>query len=207
MKRIRAISSICVLVLFLAAPAAGAAGSEGREPGRDYAADLTGRLWHASPVLGSSWSDRLLMEADGTFIYAASGMDGETRERFISGTWSINPDRALTLSRAVTLIWTGGKILLASGSIGTATEIANARVTETQHRPAAEIAIRVEKPVYDEEYPHPWSVVFSGGDFLRGGRWWKYEMEEDARDLRDDYAAARREAGNAAGRKQQEEKF
>ena len=153
------------------------------------AADVIG-LWHGMPSLGSMWSSRLLLDADGTFIYAQSLMDGETRERFVSGTWSVDPDGVLTLSRAVRLSWPGGEVLTASGSIGTATEIVNARVTETRHRPAAEIVMRVEKPVYDEEYPHPWSVVFSGGAFLRGGRWWKYEMEEDARDLRGEYAAA-----------------
>jgi hypothetical protein len=140
------------------------------------------------------WSDRLLLAPGGTFIYAQSLMDGETRERYIGGKYGITSDGKLTLSREVTLRWTGGKTVPATGSIGTKTEIVGARMTETRHEPPVITVMRVQHPIYDEEYPHPWSVVFSGGDFLWGGRWWKYETEEDARDLRGEYAAALRSA-------------
>jgi hypothetical protein len=157
-------------------------------------------LWHHMPVLGSMWSDRLLLEEGGTFIYAQSLMDGETRERFIGGTYSVSPDGELTLSREVTISWEGGESVPATGSIGTKTEIAGYRVSETRSEPPREIVTRVEKPVYDEEYPHPWSVVFSGGDFIDKGRWWKYETEEDLSDLREEYAAALRQAASGGGR-------
>ena len=51
-------------------------------------ADYVG-LWHASPVMPSGYTQRLALNADASFIWAASQMDGQERTRFCSGTWSV----------------------------------------------------------------------------------------------------------------------
>ena len=66
-------------------------------------------LWHASPVVGSGFSERLELNANGTFYWAENEMDGVSRERFSSGTWSIN-NGVLTLSVTEKLAWEGGAL-------------------------------------------------------------------------------------------------
>jgi len=46
-------------------------------------------LWHASPAVGSGFSERLALNDDNTFLWAASQMDGMERARFRSGTWAV----------------------------------------------------------------------------------------------------------------------
>ena len=66
-------------------------------------------LWQDSPVVGSGYSERLMLYADGTFHMATSQMDGLTRERFRSGTWSIE-DGMLKFTVTDRLLWAGGAI-------------------------------------------------------------------------------------------------
>jgi hypothetical protein len=71
------------------ANAAGDPGEGADSPVPDEAAPYVG-LWHASPVLGSGWSERYLLCYDGTFLWIASQMDGEARTRYVYGTWSVS---------------------------------------------------------------------------------------------------------------------
>lgn len=43
--------------------------------------------WHASPVLGSGFSQRFLFLADGTFYFSANQMKMSDRVRYMDGTW------------------------------------------------------------------------------------------------------------------------
>jgi len=66
-------------------------------------------LWQASPVVGSGYAERLALNADGTFYRAESQMDGLTRERFSSGTWTVD-NGVLKLAITERLVWEGGTV-------------------------------------------------------------------------------------------------
>ena len=165
--------------------------------GRDFRSELVGGMWHASPMLGSGWSQRLSF-LDSTFIYAASEMDGETRERFISGEWSVSSDGLLTLSCHVALKWEGGEVVSAAGSMGTEKEIINAVLVKVKYDPAKKIEIRVGDYVYDDSTPRPWKICLPDSGAIWGGSgwWWKYEGDWDLDELRESYENANSETLN-----------
>jgi len=182
---------LCMLVLFPACGADAAVDPTGKA--RDFRSELIGGMWHASYVLGSGWSSRLCFLDDSTFIYAANEMDGETRERFITGGWSVNADGLLTLSCSEVLRWDGGEVVPATASTATATEIINAELVKFEYYPVLEIEIRVGDYVYDDSTPHPWKICLPDGGAIWGGEgwWWKYEGEWDLNDLRESYERAK----------------
>ena len=75
-------------------------------------ADDTGYagLWQASPVVGSGYSRRLALNADGSFYFAESEMDSMKRERFRRGTWSTD-GATLTLNVAERILRAGGDVV------------------------------------------------------------------------------------------------
>lgn len=162
---------------------------------RDFRSELTGGMWHASPMLGSGWSNRLGFWEDATFIYAANQMDGMTRERYIKGEWSINPDGLLTLNCREILKWEGGEIVPAVGSTGTETEIINATFVKVKNDQAKTIEIRAGDYVNDDSTPHPWKICLQDNGAIWGGDgwFWKYEGDWDLEELRNEYKIA--EAG------------
>jgi hypothetical protein len=164
---------------------------------RDFRSELTGGMWHASPVLGSGWSKRLGFLNDSTFIYTASEMDGETRERFITGEWSVSSDGLLTLVCRETLKWESGEVVPATGSTGTEKEIINAVLVRVKYDPV-KIEIRLGDYVYDESTPHPWKIRLPDSGAIWGGDgwWWKYEGDWDLDNLRDSYESADSKAVN-----------
>ena|GEM_PF-7081467 len=185
---------ICVLFLMLALliPNECAAGSP-KESGEERDSRLTGGMWHASPVLGSGWSQRLCFLEDSTFIYAANEMDGETRERFITGEWSVNSDGLLTLVCREVLRWEGGEVVPATASTATATEIINASMVKIEYEPAKTIEIQIGDYIYDDSTPRPWKIHLPDEGAIWGGDgwWWKYEGEWDLNNLRESYSKTR----------------
>ena len=163
---------------------------------RDFRTELGGGMWHASPMLGSGWSQRLGLLDDSTFIYAASEMDGETRERYISGEWSVSPEGQLTLFCRVALKWEGGEVVTSMGSTGTETEIINADMVKVVYEPVKRIEIRIGDYVYVDSTPRPWKICLPDGGAIWGGNgwWWKYEGVFDLEDLCDDYKNAKAKA-------------
>ena len=163
---------------------------------RDFRSELTGGMWHASPVLGSGWSSRLGLMDDSTFIYAASEMDGETRERFISGEWRVSSDGLLTLFCLEVLKWEGGEVVPAMASTGTETEIINAALVKAKYDPAKTIEIRVGDYVHDDSTPRSLKICLPDGGAIWGGDgwWWKYEGDWDLEELRNNYKRANTEA-------------
>ncbi|MCL1876335.1 MAG: hypothetical protein FWF87_08780 [Synergistaceae bacterium] len=191
MKKIFLTTIICAAIFSIFLVNASGAFAAG-EKTRDYRNELTGGMWHASPVLGSGWSNRLGLWEDNTFIYAANQMDGMTRERFIAGEWSINPDGLLTLSCRETLKLEGGEVVSAMGSTFSETEIINATLVKVKHDPTKTIEIRVGDYVHDDSTPHPWKISLPDDGAIWGGDgwFWKYEGDWDLEELRNEYKMA-----------------
>lgn len=156
---------------------------------RDFRSELVGGMWHSSPSLGSGWSQRLGFLDDSTFIYAASEMDGESRERFITGEWSLNAEGLLTLNCREALKWEGGEVVPAMGSTGTKTEIIKADLRKVKFDPVKKIEIHIGDYIYDDSTPRPWKISLpDGGAIWSGdGWWWKYEGDKDLENLDNDY--------------------
>ena len=95
-------------------------------------------LWHAAPAVGSGFSERLALNEDNTFLWAASQMDGLERTRFRFGTWAVeNGKLALTTEEEVR--WEGGNEGPAEGSWATDTVIEDADIVlVVQTEPAVE---------------------------------------------------------------------
>ena len=152
---------------------------------RDYRSELVGSVWHRSDVLGSGWAERFLLMQDNSFIYAASEMDGETRTRFIRGTWSIS-DGYLVFNFQKARVLEGGQTIPATGSIGTVLEIINAKLVDKTYAPAEQHRILIGNYIYSADMPHPWSINFETSDPLFDGWWYKYEGQYDYDQLVED---------------------
>ena len=187
MKKLFVIALLFCLAIEMSAFAAGE-----KSEVRDFRSELTGGMWHASPVLGSGWSSRLGFLEDDTFIYATNQMDGMTRERYIAGEWSINQDGLLTLHCRETLKWEGGEVAPAIGSTATETEIINATLVKVKHDTAKVIEIHVGDYVHDDSTPRPWKICLPDGGAVWGGDgwFWKYEGDWDLEELNNEYKIA-----------------
>ena len=139
--------------------------------GRDYYDELTGCLWHASPVLGSDWASRLALFGDYTFIYSENLMDEDAYVRYITGAWGVSDDGVLTLYYYEALKWEG-------------------KFVKETYKPPEKHEILIGNYVYNENEPHQWSVCFETHDSILYGWWWKYENQLDIKDLLMDYAKA-----------------
>ena len=168
-----------------------AAISEDNANKRDFRKELTGGMWHASPELGHGWSERLGLYNDSTFIYAAAELNGETRDLFIKGEWSVSSEGLLTLTCREVLKLEGGKVVSSQGLIETDTEIIDAKLVKTKYDPLRSIEIRVGEYVQDDndETPHPWKIILSDGGAIWGGDrwWWKYKGADNLDELLDSY--------------------
>ena len=175
--------ALCLPLLTMAALAAEPAAGEGSPPDAlAYAG-----LWHASPALGSGFSTRLALNADSTFLWAASEMDGLERARFRSGTWTAEHG-TLRLVVEEEVRWEGGREVPASGSMATETEIVGAEVVIHQlNAPAAEEYElgQVEK---DAEVIEKRTVA------IGGIRYWELAHPMDLETLRDDFTAIKEQA-------------
>jgi hypothetical protein len=163
---------------------------------RDYHSELVGGIWHASPVLGSGWSNRLAFLDDFTFIYAASEMDGVTRERFFEGDWTVSPDGLLKMHFRKAIALEGGEVVPATGSIGTAMEIVGAVMFKGVYDWENIVEIRIGDYVFDDSTPHPRKICLPADNTLWGGDgwWWKYDGKNDLEDLINAYTKADTEA-------------
>jgi hypothetical protein len=193
---------LSVILCFGVCAAAAEAALTGKEK-RDYRAELGGGMWHASPVLGSGWSNRLAFLEEGVFVYAASTMDGESRERFIAGEWTVSEGGTLTLLIIEVLRWEGGRIAPPGPSMGTKTEIADAEIVREGYDPPRKAKVAVGEYVYDDSTPRPWKIRLPDGGAIWGGDgwWWKYEGDSAIGDLLHDYRHAAAEAALAQRKK------
>jgi hypothetical protein len=199
MKKLTVIILCVLMLVMLSVCCTEAAPNEGEV--RNFRSELTGGMWHASPVLGSGWSNRLGFLDDNTFIYSASEMDGQTRERFIAGEWGVSSDGLLTLFCREALKWEGGEIVPATASTGTDIEIINADLIKVKYNPAKRIEIQIGDYIYDDDTPRPWKINLRDADAMWGGDgwWWKYEGDWDLNDLLDSYKSANSKAADSSG--------
>ena len=111
-------------------------------------------LWHNSPVVGSGFSERLLLEKEYSFVWFASQMDGMQRVRARSGYWKVTGGK-LELYATEEIRWEGGRVVPAFASWGTDEVIEDARlVSETLLEPLLLIydisEITIDKEVLDK---------------------------------------------------------
>ena len=132
--------------------------------------------WQDSPVVGSEYSERLALYADGTFYMGTSQMDGITRERFRCGTWSIE-DGMLKLAVAERILWAGGAI-----------EQDPAWVTEVISDPEVVLVNKPDNLEYELSAATTDTQVNGKRTFTAGDKqYWELADEPDS--LRNDYEA------------------
>ena len=110
------------------------------------------RMWHASQVLGSGWNERFALYPDGSFIWGASQMDGESTIRFLAGTWDVK-DGQLYLNSELIIGWEGGELVENTGIASYA---------------SANVLLDPETIIYQVEYPLVLSVSAITTDNERG---------------------------------------
>jgi hypothetical protein len=103
---------------------------------------LTG-FWHGSASVGSGYSERYLLEDDGTFIYRENSMDGSARLEELSGSWSLDGGHlVLTADSAVFLV--GGEPVEPYASFGSDYVIENGVSTPSPIEPPLVLRLPVE---------------------------------------------------------------
>lgn len=143
-------------------------------------------LWHESPVVPSGFAQRLALNADHSFIWAASQMDGQERTRFSSGSWSVANGKLL-LTATEEIRWEGGREVPAFDSWGTDTVIMDADIVVSKLAKTTEYAIScvtTDSEVFDKR------TVTIGGL-----RFWELDHPLDMETLKEDYSAAKADAG------------
>ncbi|MDR0818678.1 MAG: S-layer homology domain-containing protein [Oscillospiraceae bacterium] len=121
-------------------------------------------LWHGSPVLGSGWAERLLLEENGIFYWAESQYDETSRTRFKTGAWSIEGN-TLTLSVTDYLYRDNGKV-----------------TWEILHRVPKIETYSLDGLWYDAE-------TYKNTALIGGEQFWLYSGAQDFKDIKDDYDA------------------
>jgi len=145
-------------------------------------ADYTG-LWHASPVVGSGYSERLALNADRTFLWAASQMDGQERTRFRSGVWTADGGR-LKLTTNEEIRWEGGREVPAYASWGTDTVIEDARNVLVKLTESAEY--KISPITVDTEVLGKRTVTIGGVQY------WEMAGPIDLETMYEDYTASKK---------------
>lgn len=144
-------------------------------------------LWHSSPSLGSGFSERLLLSADQTFLWAASQMDGLERTRFRSGTWTVG-NGCLNLTTEEEICLEGGTEVPAYGSFSTDTVIEGADVVLcTLTEPAAK-EYELSPVTTDQEVLDKRTLT------INEVQYWQLAHPTDLETLHSDYAALRQQA-------------
>lgn len=106
--------------------------------------------WHASPVVGSGFSERYDFKPDGTFIYGCSEMNSLERTRYTEGYWYVDNGK-LTLEVTSRIIWAGGETV-ESAIYMSGSEIVDYEVIyEALDKPEI-IAYDISSPEYNMEY-------------------------------------------------------
>ena len=138
-------------------------------------------LWHASPVVGSGFSARLALNADHTFLWLTSQMDGLERVRARSGTWAAEND-VLRLTTEEEVCWIGGREEPADGSWGTDKVIVDAETV-------------VNKPAEPQTEEYELGLVTTDAEVLDkrmvtigGVQYWELAHPLDVEQLYSDYA-------------------
>jgi hypothetical protein len=67
-------------------------------------------VWHASPGVGSGFSERFALYSDGIFVWAANDMDGISRTRYLAGCWDVAGGQLL-LTTTMAVSWEGGEVV------------------------------------------------------------------------------------------------
>ena len=151
-------------------------------------------LWHASPVVGSGFSERLALNEDSTFLWAAGQMDGLERVRFRSGTWAADKG-SLWLTVEEEVRWEGGREVPASGSMGTKTEIQDAQaVASTLVVPTVE-----EYEVSPVEAEKDAGIPQSRTITIEGVQYWELAHPMDLEALYADFADLKEQAVQTVG--------
>ena len=137
-------------------------------------------LWHVSPVVGAGYNERLALNDDRSFVWAASQMDGLERTRFRAGTWAIEGD-ILQLRVVKEIVWDGGEEVPAYGSWATDTVIEGADV----------FAVRPEGIVYEDYLLSPVTVDAEAMDkrtvFIGDTQYWALDNIIDLKALYAEY--------------------
>ena len=143
-------------------------------------------LWQDSPMVGSGYSRRLALNADGMFYFAENEMDSMTRERFRRGTW-VADGGVLTLVITARILWAGGYIvddpIYLSGTSISDPDIVLFDVTDT-------IALDISEVASDPD------AMGKRSFSIDGDQYWELAAEPDS--LRDDYEAAKSSSKRAS---------
>ena len=141
-------------------------------------------LWHGSPVLGSGYGIRLALNTDGTYLWAASQMDGQERTRFRSGSWAAAGGK-LKLTATEEIRWEGGSEVPAFASWGTETVIVEARTVLDVLSEPTETVCDISPVEPDKDIKNRKTVAIGGRQY------WELPRPDDLKTLYDDYGAAK----------------
>ncbi len=139
-------------------------------------ADLTGAdlegLWHAMPFVGSGYAEFYAFFVDGSFVWRENGMDGEARLRERRGSWCMEGD-SLVLLVSTDLVWEGGSLVPATGSVGTDSELIGFTPMYYDYFIPEEVRLQVGRPSLERAADNPDLPVDMWRMFIGGDPFWR----------------------------------
>ncbi|HOZ18307.1 MAG TPA: hypothetical protein PLF04_08245 [Candidatus Fermentibacter daniensis] len=127
-------------------------------------------LWHAMPMVASGYAEIYALLEDGTFLWRESEMDGEARLRERSGNWSIEGD-SLVLLVTTDLVWEGGTLEPATGSVGTDSELTGFTGMYYDYFLPVEVRLHASAPSFEQAGANPdlpvgmWRMIIGGEEY------------------------------------------
>lgn len=127
-------------------------------------------LWHAMPMVASGYAEIYALFEDGAFLWRESEMDGESRLRERWGNWRVEGD-TLILLVGTDLVWAGGTLEPATGSVGTDSELVGFTEQYYDYFVPEEVRLGVSAPELvepEDDLDLPagmWRMVIAGEEY------------------------------------------
>lgn len=112
--------------------------------------DLVG-IWQDAPVIASGWGDNFQIFSDHKMIVNFNQMECDRRERKLVGTWEIKDNKLVAKYHQQTIL-KGGRVVEASGSCASETEIVGGKVVTEKLSKQKLVEYEFSAPAVDPEF-------------------------------------------------------
>ncbi len=124
-------------------------------------------MWHASPGVGSGYSDSYLFYSNGSFTFHRNSMECDNPELSFSGTYEIVNKTLIVLSVKQKKHIEGGTLQPTNGSCATEYEIVGGEIVEKELNETYQIDLKLSDYYIDKEYYDMHTYKFNSNRYWR----------------------------------------
>ncbi len=135
-------------------------------------------LWHNSTCVGSGYCELYALLPGGVYEWHENEMDGESRLRTVWGGWELRGD-TLELTADSMLVWEGGRMIAATGSVGTDSQLVDFSAVIRTPAVRDTLAVGLSDYAMDSPGGSPDLPCERPGMDIAGKRFWRIATDPD----------------------------